>query len=330
MSLFDIFSTAPAQAAAGAQTQGINAGYNQLAQLYGQGNQALTQNYTAGLQPFLQNYGQAQGGVNQLGNVLGLNGPAGNQQALQTLQNTPGYQFQLGQGNAAINAAAAANGTLNSGNQALALSNYNQGLAGTTYNNYVSQLQPFLGASNQAASGIGSLYSGLGSGLQGSNMAQGNAAYGAQTSIGNANANADLAAYNASGNLFGLLGGALGGAAKLGTNTVGGGLLTSMFSDFFLKEDVEPVGKLYDGANIYRYRYKGDPTPRIGLIAQEVEKVVPEAVGEVAGFKTVNYALATNLAAKLARFQNPTNDDAPAEKPEAGYSSRLTRFLEAA
>ncbi len=166
-------------------------------------------------------------------------------------------------------------------------------------------------------------------------MAQGNAAYGAQTSIGNANANADLAAYNASGNLFGLLGGALGGAAKLGTNTVGGSALMSLFSDFLLKEDVEPVGKLYDGANIYRYKYKGDPTPRIGLIAQEVEKIVPEAVSEIAGFKAVDYGIATEMAARLARFQDgarpdATNDNARIEKPEAGYSSRLTRFLDAA
>lgn len=61
----------------------------------------------------------------KLGNVLGLNGPAGNQSALAALKSTPGYQFQLQQGNNAINAAAAAGGTLNSGNQQLALANYN-------------------------------------------------------------------------------------------------------------------------------------------------------------------------------------------------------------
>ena len=219
-----MFGTGDQNAAAAAQTAGINAGYGQLANLYGQaGNQitnyggqatnALQQNYTAGLQPYQKNFSGAQAGTTQLGNVLGLNGPAGNQQALKTLQSTPGYQFQLQQGDNAINAAAAANGTLNSGNQALALSNYNQGLAGTTYNNYVSQLQPYLNSAATAAGGIGSTYAGLGSGLAGvatgvggslANLSQGqgNAAYGAQTSIGNANANASLAGLNASGNIL--------------------------------------------------------------------------------------------------------------------------------
>ena len=64
------------------------------------------------------NYGTAQQGVGALGNALGLNGPAGTQSALTALQTTPGYQASLGAGNAGVNAAAAAGGTLNSGNQA--------------------------------------------------------------------------------------------------------------------------------------------------------------------------------------------------------------------
>ncbi|WP_205757758.1 hypothetical protein, partial [Lactobacillus crispatus] len=129
--------------------------------------------------------------------------------------NTPGYQFQLQQGNNAINAAAAANGTLNSGNQAIALSNYNQGLAGTTYNNYVSQLQPYLNASNAAAGGIANTYTGLGNATAGQYDTLANLGWQQQTGIGNANANADLAAYNASGNLWNMIG-SLGGMKTSG------------------------------------------------------------------------------------------------------------------
>lgn len=69
---------------------------------------------------------------------------------------------------------------------------------------------------------------------------------------------------------------------------------TALFSDARLKEDAEPVGKLNDGQTVWSYRYKGDPTPRIGLIAQEVERVRPEAVHRhPSGFKMVDYGAAT-------------------------------------
>jgi hypothetical protein len=297
MGIFDIFNTSDQQAAAAAQTAGINAGYSQLSNLYGQGQQALQTNYASGLQPFQQNYTQSNQGTTALGNALGLNGPAGNQQASQQLQSTPGFQFQTQQGNNAINAAAAANGTLNSGNQALALSQFNQGLAGTTYNNYVSQLQPYLGASQSAASGIGSLYGNLGNQLNASYMGQGNAAYGAQTSIGNANANADLAGLNASGNII-----------NAGMN--GAEALLGFMSDKRAKEDVKRVGKLDDGQPVYRFRYKGDPRHQIGLVAQEVEKTNPKAVFDIsADRKGVDYKRATDYAARLADFRG-----APAKK----------------
>jgi hypothetical protein len=81
---------------------------------------------------------------------------------------------------------------------------------------------------------------------------------------------------------------------------IGAGLLgASMFSDANLKEDIQPVGELYDGTNVYSYKYKGDETPRIGLIAQEIERDRPEAVGEIGGYKAVNYDLATRRSRRI-------------------------------
>ncbi len=81
---------------------------------------------------------------------------------------------------------------------------------------------------------------------------------------------------------------------------IGGAMLgASMYSDERLKEDIEPVGKLYDDTTVYSYRYKGDDMPRIGLIAQEIERDRPEAVGEIGGFKAVNYDLATRRARRI-------------------------------
>lgn len=72
----------------------------------------------------------------------------------------------------------------------------------------------------------------------------------------------------------------------------------ALMSDKRVKEDIEPVGKLDDGQTVYKYRIEGDPRFQIGLMAQDVEKVHPEAVGEVGGVKMVNYDEATKRAAK--------------------------------
>jgi hypothetical protein len=127
----------------------------------------------------------------------------------------PGYQFALNQGSQNVLRNQAATGQLNSGATNIDLQNLGQGLASQNYNNYVSQLQPFLGAAGNAASGIGGLYSGLGNQMNQSFGNQGNAAAGAQMGIGNANANADLAGLTASGNAIGALFGGANLAAKL-------------------------------------------------------------------------------------------------------------------
>jgi hypothetical protein len=62
------------------------------------------------------------------------------------------------------------------------------------------------------------------------------------------------------------------------------------------------VGKLNDGQKVYSYNYKGDPTPEIGLLAQEVEKVRPEAVATGPdGLKRVDYGAATAKKRKPAQ-----------------------------
>lgn len=77
----------------------------------------------------------------------------------------------------------------------------------------------------------------------------------------------------------------------------GASLLTGLFgklSDVRAKENIEKVGELDDGQKVYAYNYKGDPTPEIGLLAQEVEKVRPDAVRTGPdGLKRVDYAKAT-------------------------------------
>ena len=77
----------------------------------------------------------------------------------------------------------------------------------------------------------------------------------------------------------------------------------SIFSDARLKQDIEPIGKTFDGQNIIKFRYKGEKGPtQIGLIAQDVERHHPDAVGLAGGYKTVDYDAATEDAANRGHF----------------------------
>jgi hypothetical protein len=90
------------------------------------------------------------------------------------------------------------------------------------------------------------------------------------------------------GGLFGL-GGTLGSAAM----KYGPGLM--MMSDRRAKEDIERVGELRNGLPVYVFRYKGDGTPQIGLMADDVEQLHPEAVAMGSdGYKRVDYARAVH------------------------------------
>jgi len=83
-------------------------------------------------------------------------------------------------------------------------------------------------------------------------------------------------------------GGALLGAISggLGAYTGAGGT----FSDERLKEDIKEVGITNAGLPVYTYRYKGEPTVHMGVMAQDVAQTQPDALGPViGGYMTVNY-----------------------------------------
>jgi hypothetical protein len=65
------------------------------------------------------------------------------------------------------------------------------------------------------------------------------------------------------------------------------------FSDRRLKTDIEKVGETDEGLGKYIYRYIWDrpDTKRLGVMADEVEKIYPHAVQELDGYKLVNYGL---------------------------------------
>jgi hypothetical protein len=124
---------------------------DEISRLYQQAQQQAS----AQLNPY------AQAGQTALAN---LQAPS-----LEALQNDPGYQFRLQQGNQALERSLAAQGMGQSGAALKAAQEYGQGLADQTYNDYFNRQ---MGLANQgfgAASGLGSI---IGQGAQGQAAAQ--------------------------------------------------------------------------------------------------------------------------------------------------------------
>lgn len=89
------------------------------------------------------------------------------------------------------------------------------------------------------------------------------------------------------GGMFGL-GSALIGA---GGKAMGAGGLFAL-SDRRAKTDIRPVGSLRNGLPLYVYRYRGEDDEHLGLMADEVEALHPDAVREFGGLRHVNYEMA--------------------------------------
>lgn len=84
------------------------------------------------------------------------------------------------------------------------------------------------------------------------------------------------------------LGGQQAGTSQSKSKSSGFGI---SLSDARVKEDAHRVGTLADGTPLYTYRYIGDDTPQIGVMAQDVERTNPDAVVEtgVGDIKAVDY-----------------------------------------
>ena len=66
-----------------------------------------------------------------------------------------------------------------------------------------------------------------------------------------------------------------------------------MASDKRLKENIKAVGKLNNGLTVYCFNFNGSKVPQIGLLAQEVKEVRPQAVIEGDdGYLRVRYDIA--------------------------------------
>lgn len=217
---------------------------------------------------------QFQQGQQQLDSQLANQGLAPGSQAYQTAENNFGLQKQQAY-QSAMNQAT-------SGGAAYQAQLNQTGLA-----NQAQQAQLYTQQYQEPLSLYSSLMSGTSPTLpQFSSVNQSSAA---PTNVLGAYQNAyngQLNSYNTQvGSQNSQLSGITGLLGSLGAAGIG-------LSDRRLKRNIELVGKEKHGLNVYHYEFIGNDERHIGVMADEVEKVIPHAVIELpSGFKAVNYAM---------------------------------------
>jgi hypothetical protein len=224
-----LFSNDTADEAARKANEGRQLGYDQLSGLYQQGRDAATTQFGKASDlytPLIASYSK---GADAYGDASGANGPEGLARADATFKNSGQYGtygFNLDQGLQAVARSHAAAGNPLSGNADTDATKFASGLASTTYKDYLGGLQPYLGAAGSAVQGAAGVDTGLGTLLNTSDIAQGNAANTTQTGIGATNAAAEMNNYQVGANQLN----ALMGVAKLALAVPTGG--ASLFSGF--------------------------------------------------------------------------------------------------
>lgn len=232
------------------------------------------------LQPGVESGNQT---LKLLGDILGLNGQGAQASYFNSFQNDPGFMASQNAGIEAADRSAAARGLSRSGGQQRSLFDFGQRNMQSAFDSRVGSLFNLLGHGQNAAGTSAALTHNTGTGIADAQFGTGQLLANNATNFGNAMAQSRSIPINNILGLFQAAAGAVGGAAKMG----------AAGSDLRLKENVAKVGELYDGQPVYVFNYKGSNVPMLGLMAQDVEQSMPEAVTEMNGFKAVYYEKAT-------------------------------------
>lgn len=234
----------------------------------------------AGLQPYAQAGAPA---LEQQQALLGLRGPEAQRAAIAGIEGGAGYQAQVQAGEEALLQRASATGGLRGGNIQGALAQFRPQMLQQEIERQYGRLggmadigrvtqQNLAQIGQSSAAGTGS------AGLQtGTNVAN------LLSQQGAALAGGELGEAKAYGQLFNLP------AQFLGMQ-MGGGKAGSLFSDIRLKKNIKKISTRPDGLNVYEFDYIWGGGRQIGLMAQEVQGVYPDAVSESDGYLMVNYS----------------------------------------
>jgi hypothetical protein len=212
--------------------------------------------------------------------ILGLGGPEAQRAAIQAIESGEIFQARARQGEQALLQAASATGGLRGGNIQGALAQFRPQMLQSEIDAQYARLGGLTTLGQQSAAGVGS------AGLQ-----TGARISGLEGEIGAARAGADLARGQALSSVFNLPAQFLGaqyGAQGRGGNVTPG--ISGIFSDRRLKTNIQRISTRPDGLGVYEFEYIWGGGKHIGLMAQEVLGVYPDAVGSVGGYYTVDYS----------------------------------------
>ena len=251
--------------AAGAQTAAAQAGIDEQRRQFNMVRELLKPYVEAGT-PALQ---QQQA-------LIGLQGRQAQQEAISSLEQGAGFQAQVRQGEEALLQRASATGGLRGGNIQAALAQFRPQMLQREIETQYGRLGGLTSLGQQSAAGVGT-----------AGMQTGARVAGLYGDIGAAQAGSELAQGQAFANVLNLPAQFLGMqyGAKVGTPGFG-----NIFSDQRLKRNIIKIGTRPDGLGVYEFEYIWGGGRQIGLMAQEVQGVYPDAVGEAGGYLTVNYS----------------------------------------
>ena len=237
----------------------------------------------AGLQPYAQAGAPA---LEQQQALLGLRGPEAQRQAIAGIEGGAGYQAQVQAGEEALLQRASATGGLRGGNIQAALGQFRPQMLQQEIERQYGRLggladigrvtqQNLAQIGQSSAAGTGS------AGLQtGTNVAN------LLSQQGAALAGGELGEAKAYGQLFNLPAQFLG--MQMGGGKAGG--FGNLFSDIRLKKNIKKISTRPDGLNVYEFDYIWGGGRQVGLMAQEVQGMYPDAVSESGGYLMVNYS----------------------------------------
>jgi hypothetical protein len=234
--------------------------------------------------------------------LIGMGGQEAQRQAISAIESGELFQARARQGEEAILQNASATGGLRGGNIQAALGQFRPAMLQAEIDRQYGRLAGLTTLGQQSAAGVGT------AGIQ-----TGARISGLEGDIGSAQAGGELASGRALSGVFNLpaqflglqygmkggtpgfsnlFGGGGGGSIGGSIGSTGAGIESSFgdFSDRRLKTNIHRISTRPDGLGVYEFEYIWGGGKHIGLMAQEVLGIYPDAVGSVGGYYTVDYS----------------------------------------
>jgi hypothetical protein len=285
-----------ASQAAGAQTQAAEAGIEEQRRQFEASKEILKPYVTAGTTAIggLQPYAEAGApALEQQQALLGLRGQEAQQAAIAGIEQGAGFQAQVRQGEEALLQRASATGGLRGGNIQAALAQFRPQMLQQEIATQYGRLGGLTSLGQLTSQNLAQMGQASAAGTATAGLRTGADIAGLMGQQGAARAGADLAQGQAFANVLNLPAQFLGmqygaSAGKTGTAMTPG--LQNIFSDIRLKKNIQRIGTRSDGLGVYEFEYTWGGGRQIGLMAQEVLGIYPDAVGQSGGYLTVDYS----------------------------------------